>query len=794
MHDPDTAEGLMHVLAFPDSSSQRLHVAVIAALDDMRDTATLANLLAVDGAPETFWREAHSRNAEANVPARGLIGTAMGSAACRKRLNLKSRTKRLTELIDKMVGEAPVREEYYIAKRDSNGDDDDDEVKWELRDVAALPARAAGTLAAIVEGALPAGRVGDAGADGGGPAARLRRGPPLPARRHGADAARHRCGRRAGPAHLAAPVPRAVERIRRLQRKRRHHLARAGAAAHAPPPNSLSRHTSAPARPPNCCDPHPLPFSPPASTHAQSARDDACQLLGFVANQAIFHECAELYDTHDVLHAMCELLAGSPSDDAACGGARALFHLLRYKKSKRLSALAAKDVHDIVVPLFLRKTGAAKEAVMQALRVAMADTRWMEAAWPYFQSRGSAPKVYQVVQEMNGLDDLKALATTGKTGDKLRQGNQTITQSLETSHRLEALQPAKVAAFFAADLPPDATVLDVGAGTGIFSFALASALPGGRVLALEVRSDAIRAIRARADREGAGNVAAMRMAEDAAPELPDGRRAHLVLLCDVLEMVPEHARESFVGSLRALLAPGGRLVVICERSQSDGLLVDIQDAGFLQRRVAQMVTNRRVMLFEADPSAPQPPAPQPAPDELPEDSLAYVEPADGAEPGSVGATGAEAGTGGAGGAAGEKGAAAHEVDRTPSRDVEDESDDEAGGGCMLEENPAEGSAAEGEAGGCMLEAHAAEDAGGCILEENAGQYEGGCMLEQNVGGEGSDDGGCALEDNATDEGGCMLEENAAAGAPAEEEDDGCILEDNDAEAEEPEDCLLEDNA
>lgn len=491
---------------------------------------------------------------------------------------------------------------------------------------------------------------------------------------------------------------------------------------------------------------------------------------------------------------MCELLAGSPSDDAACGGARALFHLLRYKKSKRLSALAAKDVHDILVPLFLRKTGAAKEAVMQALRVAMADTRWMEAAWPYFQSRGSAPKVYQVVQEMNGLDDLKALATTGKTGDKLRQGNQTITQSLETSHRLEALQPAKVAAFFAADLPPDATVLDVGAGTGIFSFALASALPGGRVLALEVRSDAIRAIRARADREGVGNISVMRMAEDAAPELPDGRRAHLVLLCDVLEMVPEHARESFVNSLRALLAPGGRLVVICERSQSDGLLVDIQDAGFLQRRVAQMVTNRRVMLFEADPAAPQPPAPQPAPDELPEDSLAYVEPADGAEPGSVGATGVEAGTGGAGGAAGGKGAAAHEVDRTPSRDVEDESDDEAGGGCMLEENPAEGSASEGEASGCMLEAHAAEDAGGCILEENAGQYEGGCMLEQNVGGEGSDDGGCALEDNATDEGGCMLEENAAAGAPAEEEDDGCMLEDNDAEAEEPEDCLLEDNA
>jgi precorrin-6B methylase 2 len=507
-----------------------------------------------------------------------------------------------------------------------------------------------------------------------------------------------------------------------------------------------------------------------------------------VANQVLLHECAELYDTHDVLHAMCELLAGAPSDDAACGGARALFHLLRYKKNKRLSALAAKDVHDILVPLFLRKTGAAKEAVMQALRVPMADTAWMEGAWPYFQSRGSAPKVYQVVQEMNGLDDLKALATTGKTADKLRQGNQTITQSLEASHRLEMLQPAKVAAFFTADLPPDATVLDVGAGTGILSFAFASALPEGRVLALEVRSDAIRAVRARAARDRVTNVTAMRMAEEAAPELPDGARAHLILLCDVLEMIPEHAREGLAGSLRALLAPGGRLLVICERSQSDNLLVDIQDAGFLQRRVAQMITNRRVMLFEPDPAAAPPLAPQPAPAERPEDALGYVDPAAESEPGSVGATGA----GEAGGAAG--GGApvppTHEVDRTPSRDVEDESDEEAG--CMLEDNPVQGGN-----GGCTLEENSGEDAGGCMLEKNAGQQEGGCTLEENAGdgGGSGEKGGCALEDNDADEGGCMLEENAV-GAPhaEEEEEDGCMLEDNDAEGEEDEDCLLEENA
>ena len=62
---------------------------------------TLANLLAVEGAPETFWREAHSRNKDVNGPSRGLIGTAMTSAVCRRRLGLRERTKRLVELVEK---------------------------------------------------------------------------------------------------------------------------------------------------------------------------------------------------------------------------------------------------------------------------------------------------------------------------------------------------------------------------------------------------------------------------------------------------------------------------------------------------------------------------------------------------------------------------------------------------------------------------------------------------------------------------------------------------------------------
>ena len=60
----------------------------------MKDVNTIANLLSVDGAADTFWREAHSRNKDVNGPSRGLIGTAMTSAVCRRRLGLRPGARR----------------------------------------------------------------------------------------------------------------------------------------------------------------------------------------------------------------------------------------------------------------------------------------------------------------------------------------------------------------------------------------------------------------------------------------------------------------------------------------------------------------------------------------------------------------------------------------------------------------------------------------------------------------------------------------------------------------------------
>ena len=71
-----------------------------------------------------------------------------------------------------------------------------------------------------------------------------------------------------------------------------------------------------------------------------------------------------------------------------------------------------------------------------------------------------------------------------------------------------------------------------------------------------------------------------------------------IYVCTYKPLVAFFFSQAFAASLRALLAPSGKLVVICERAQSDSLLVDIQDAGFLQRRVAQIVTNRRWLTLD----------------------------------------------------------------------------------------------------------------------------------------------------------------------------------------------------
>jgi SAM-dependent methyltransferase len=106
-------------------------------------------------------------------------------------------------------------------------------------------------------------------------------------------------------------------------------------------------------------------------------------------------------------------------------------------------------------------------------------------------------------------------------------------------------------------LAPDATVADIGAGTGYFAVRLAHLVPNGRVYAVDVETEMVKHLALRAARQGLGNVIAVRGAPDN-PRLPG--KVDLALLVDTYHHIED--REAYFAQLRTMLKPDGRIAVI----------------------------------------------------------------------------------------------------------------------------------------------------------------------------------------------------------------------------------------
>ncbi len=746
MYDPESAEGVMHVLSHPDSSPARPATYIIQAIDDLKDMSTLATLLGVPDACDTFWRESHSRREDIRTPARSILARAFGHSLCRKRLRLVERTKRLAGLFEQMTEKEKELETWDVG--DPNAIEPDQLV---LRDLTLMPPESNRVLTALVLGT---------------------------AHETLADAeiaeALHRLGvwKHLSSAIFARP-PLSCAALKLLRAMMTHSQKVIDRAVEYGLPAWLlqCREQS------DASD--DLNANIKTTLYSQDARDDACQVLGFAANHGGFHAAIDAFDDGTVLRRMSQVLSGQPNDDAACGGCKTMQFLLTYQKRKRLPTLRPEDVHDVLIPLWLHKEDGAKDAAGKALRVPLSDTGWMQGASDYFQERGSVSKLQQVVQEMNAFEELKEMRTTGKKADKLRPGGQPLDGTLESEARRENLNVPKVVELLGRDLDPDATIVDVGAGTGLFSLAFAQAMPEATVYALEVRTDALQLLHEKVHKEGVtGRLVPMRMGETRVPALPGGAQADLVFVCDVLDFVPPEAREGYLLSLRSVLAPDGKLIVIESRETWETHLVDLQDAGFVQRRIAQIVAARRLMAFAPDPTAAPPPPLSAPPAALPEDTEPPPKPAPPPPPPPAApepeepaltpeeefnrranATGydmsavrgmyrSEAETA----AVAKMGAAATAAARpepaaAKGDDVEEEDDED---GCMLEENPIVEAPTKASNGG------AAE--GKTAEVDDDDDDDDGCMLEENP-----EDGGAALKKSAEvdddDEDGCMLEEN-----------------------------------
>jgi SAM-dependent methyltransferase len=128
-------------------------------------------------------------------------------------------------------------------------------------------------------------------------------------------------------------------------------------------------------------------------------------------------------------------------------------------------------------------------------------------------------------------------------------------EHFESPERLQWQKPDDVVARL--ELPRDAVVADVGAGTGYFAVRFARAVPDGKVFASDIEPDMVRYLSDRAQREGLANLVAVQ-GTAADPRLPEP--VDVVFVCNVYHHIDD--RPAFFGRIADALAPGGRLVLV----------------------------------------------------------------------------------------------------------------------------------------------------------------------------------------------------------------------------------------
>lgn len=139
---------------------------------------------------------------------------------------------------------------------------------------------------------------------------------------------------------------------------------------------------------------------------------------------------------------------------------------------------------------------------------------------------------------------------------------------LERDEREQEEATAK--AIEAMDIAPGQTVVDLGAGSGYFTFRIAPLVgPSGKVIAVDIEATMLKSIRERAAREKIFNVETVRSTADD-PRLKAGS-ADLVFMVDVYHEL-EFPYE-VMQKVRAALRPNGRVVLIEYRQEDPAVRI-----------------------------------------------------------------------------------------------------------------------------------------------------------------------------------------------------------------------------
>lgn len=163
-------------------------------------------------------------------------------------------------------------------------------------------------------------------------------------------------------------------------------------------------------------------------------------------------------------------------------------------------------------------------------------------------------------------------------------------------------KPDEVVAALA--LAPDATVADIGAGTGYFAVRLARAVPKGRVYAVDIEPDMVRYLGERAKRESLPNVRPV-LGKPDDPSLPEP--VDRVLIVDTYHHISD--RVAYFGRLRERLKPGGAVAIVdftlespvgpprSARVAADVVRVEMQRAGYALAAAHDFLPHQYFLVF-----------------------------------------------------------------------------------------------------------------------------------------------------------------------------------------------------
>ena len=113
------------------------------------------------------------------------------------------------------------------------------------------------------------------------------------------------------------------------------------------------------------------------------------------------------------------------------------------------------------------------------------------------------------------------------------------------------------------ELAPDAVVADIGAGSGYFSFRLATLVPAGKVVAVDIQPEMLEIVERRKRDGGVDNVETV-LGSETDPGLPAGA-VDAALLVDAYHEF-SHPRE-MMEALFTALVPGGRVYLVEYRAE-----------------------------------------------------------------------------------------------------------------------------------------------------------------------------------------------------------------------------------